>query len=162
MLRQVNLAPPGSAPDSSENAVQLKSRKKRFPDMMFPRVFIAIFIAGKGSRSSPVQIWLFVSLRVSGVAPGTILELFWVALGVSWGCILAACLVTLGSNGGPKGNFCMMLGVAARFLIIFYRNCARFSLASLGVLCFTFSLLFLVSSLFVFLAACSLCLRRCA
>ena len=126
-------------------------------------------------------------------APGTILELFWVPLGVSWGlfrhlgsslatlgghfglplwdlgvprapsgCILATFFVALASNIGPKGHFLHDVGSCGVIVQDFCRNCVRFSLASLGVLCFTVSLLFMVSPLFVFLVACSLCLRRSA
>ena len=136
----------------------------------------------------------FSTFRVRGGSwgsPGTILELFWVALGIPWGlfgrlgsslatvwghfvlplwdlgvpwapsgCIWAAFFVTSGSHMGPKGQ---LLAYVGSYRVIVH-DClqAQFSLASLVFLGFTFSLLFMVSSLLVFLGPCSLCLRRFA
>ena len=72
-------------------------------------------------------------------------------LGVPWaqsGCISAAFLVTLGSNVGPKGHFCMLLGAAGWFFMIFagivYDSLLFYSLvviSGLLSLCFSCSLL---------------------
>ena len=69
---------------------------------MFSHVFIDIFPPGKGSRSRLRHFTLFVFCGFSWGALGTILALFWVPLGVSWGPLgrLGTSLVTLGGYFG--------------------------------------------------------------
>ena len=82
---------------------------------MFSRGNIAKIPRGEGSRSSPVHFRPFIlGLGPLGGAPGTILELFWVPLGISLGT--SGALWELFGDPAMLGSLCWSLGPLGHYL----------------------------------------------